>query len=176
MTANLPAPAQPEKPAPTKRITAKIKAAISALVEGNAKNITQAAGQAGLSRSHLSRELSRPHIHAHLLNKTKRHLATQAARAGAVKTELMESANDMVRDRASSFVLGLAGIALDAGSGGGGSGRARAGYLIDLSEPQQPGLQIVIVQGEKRHLPEDAPGLTIDVTPNPNESQNKQAG
>jgi hypothetical protein len=33
-----------------------------------------------------------------------------AARAGATKVELLDSANEMVRDRASSFALGLAGI------------------------------------------------------------------
>jgi hypothetical protein len=39
-----------------------------------------------------------------------RHLAIQAARAGAVNGELLESPNEMVRDRSSSFILGLAGI------------------------------------------------------------------
>jgi hypothetical protein len=43
--------------------------------------------------------------------KVSRHLAIMAARAGAVKGELLDSANEMVRDRSSSFVLGLAGIA-----------------------------------------------------------------
>jgi len=51
-----------------------------------------------------------------------------------VKGELLDSANEMVRDRASSFVLGLAGI-------------APADPNLRSGTGQQPGLQIVIVQG-----------------------------
>jgi hypothetical protein len=40
-----------------------------------------------------------------------RRLAIAAARAGAVKGELLDSDNELVRDRASTFVLGLAGMA-----------------------------------------------------------------
>jgi hypothetical protein len=61
-------------------------------------------------------------------------LAIMAARAGYVKGELLDSANEMVRDRASSFVLGLAGI-------------APADPNLRSGTGQQPGLQIVIVQG-----------------------------
>ena len=51
MTAHVPAPAVPEdKSAQQKRITKKIRAAVDALVQGDAKSITEAAEKAGLSR------------------------------------------------------------------------------------------------------------------------------
>jgi hypothetical protein len=80
------------------------------MVNGDAKSITEAAEKAGLSRSHLSLELGKQHISAFLRDKVLRNLAINAARAGAVKTELLDSPNEMVRDRASSFVLALASI------------------------------------------------------------------
>jgi hypothetical protein len=43
-----------------------------------------------------------------------------------------------------------------------GYGGARAGYVLDLSDQQTPGLVIVI---EQPKAPTQSPGLTIDVTP-----------
>jgi hypothetical protein len=117
-----------------KRISAKVRAAIEALVAGTAKTITDAADHAGLSREHLSRELSKPHVTEHLRQRIKRSLAVGAARAGATKLALLDSANEMVRDRASSFVLGLIGIVPEPSP-------------VDRAATQQPGLQIVIVNG-----------------------------
>ncbi|MDA9506273.1 hypothetical protein XI09_16855 [Bradyrhizobium sp. CCBAU 11386] len=112
-----------------------MREAIDALVAGTVKTVTDAAEHAGLSREHLSRELSKPHIAEHLRQKIQRTLAVGAARAGATKLALLDSANEMVRDRASSFLLGVAGFSPDAAAAGNQRG------------PQQlPGLQIVIVQ------------------------------
>jgi hypothetical protein len=120
-----------EKPKP---ISAKVRAAIDAMVAGTAKTITDAADHAGLSREHLSRELSKPHVTEHLRQKIKRSLAVGAARASATKLALLDSPNEMVRDRASSFVLGLIGIVPEAAP-------------VDRSAPgQMPAVQIVIIQ------------------------------
>jgi hypothetical protein len=80
------------------------------MVSGECKKITEAAEKVGLARESLSRALSKPYIAEHLRQKVLRSLAIAATRAGATKVELLDSANEMVRDRASSFVLGLAGI------------------------------------------------------------------
>jgi len=117
-----------------KRISAKVRAAIDAMVAGDAKTITDAADRAGLSREHLSREISKPHVTEHLRQKIKRSLAVGAARAGATKLALLDSPNEMVRDRASSFVLGLLGIVPEPSP-------------VDRPGTQQPGLQIVIIGG-----------------------------
>jgi DNA-binding phage protein len=114
-----------------KRISAKVRAAVDAMVAGTAKTITDAADHAGLSREHLSRELSKPHVTEHLRQKIKRSLAAGAARAGVTKLALLDSPNEMVRDRASSYVLGLIGIVPDSSP-------------TERSATQQPGLQIVI--------------------------------
>jgi hypothetical protein len=66
--------------------------------------------------------------------KVVKHLALNAARAGATKVELLDSANEMVRDRASSFVLGLAGIQPATSPSLNVNIEVKAGYVIDLSD------------------------------------------
>jgi hypothetical protein len=101
----------PDVPAvPHKRISAKVRRAIDAMVSGDCKQIKEAAEKVRLARESLSRALSTPHVAEHLRQKVLRHLAIAAARAGAVKGELLDSDSEIARDRASSFVLGLAGI------------------------------------------------------------------
>jgi hypothetical protein len=137
-----------------------VRVAIDAMVDGTAKTITAAAEHAGLSREHLSRELSKPHITEHLRQKIKRSLAVGAACAGATKLALLDSPNEMVRDRASSYVLGLLGIVPESSP-------------TDRSAAQQPGLQIVIYSPGSTVAPKvigpmfDAPGRTIDHEPAP---------
>lgn len=117
-----------------KRISGKVRAAIEALVEGSCKTVTDAAAHAGISREHLSRELSRPHIAEHLRQRIQRTLAVGAARAGATKLALLDSPNEMVRDRASSFILGTVGIVPEPAP-------------VDRTAALVPGLQIVVIQG-----------------------------
>ena len=93
-----------------KRVSKKVTAAIDKMVSGECRTIADAAEQVGLARESLSRALSRPHVAELMRTKVLRSLAIAATRAGATKVELLDSANEMVRDRASSFVLGLAGI------------------------------------------------------------------
>jgi len=110
------------------------------MVTGQCKTIQSAAEKAGLSREHFTRELSKPHIAEHLRQKVLRSLAIAAARAGAVKGELLDSDNEMVRDRSSSFVLALAGIAPATSPGVAINVEIKAGYVIDLTDdPRQPG-------------------------------------
>jgi len=80
------------------------------MVSGECKKITDAAEKVGLARESLSRALNKPHIAEFMRTKVVRSLAIAATCAGATKVELLDSADEMVRDRASSFVLGLAGI------------------------------------------------------------------
>jgi hypothetical protein len=167
MTRNVPAPVaqQPDKPVQPKRITKKIRAAVDALVHGDAKSITEAAEKAGLSRSHLSRELGKPHITAHLRDKVLRNLAVNSAKAGATKVQLLDSANEMVRYRASSFILGLAGISPEVAGAQRFPG-ARSGYLIDLTEPQTVAGLVIHVHHSAPKPAADAAGIVIDVSPN----------
>jgi hypothetical protein len=135
----------PDVPAlPHKRISAKVRRAIDALVSGDCKQIKEAAEKVGLARESLSRALSTPHVAEHLRQKVLRHLAIAAARAGAVKGELLDSDSEIVRDRASTFVLGLAGIAPNTAPAANVNLQARAGYVIILSSPGEgPPMRIV---------------------------------
>jgi hypothetical protein len=105
-------PAPATTAAPTRRISKKVARAIDLMVSGECKKITEAAEKVGMARESLSRALSTPHVAEHLRQKVLRHLAiaAAAARAGATKVDLLDSDSEIARDRASSFVLGLAGI------------------------------------------------------------------
>lgn len=91
-----------------------------------------------LVRESLSRALSKPHVAEHMRQKVLRSLAIAATRAGATKVELLDSANEMVRDLASSFVLGLAGIQPATTPSLNISFEVKAGYVIDLSDDPAP--------------------------------------
>ena len=128
---------------PPKRISKKVRVAIDAMVTGECKKISAAAAKAGLARESLSRALSTPHVAEHLRQKVIRHLAIHAARAGATKTELLDSASEIVRDRASSFVLGLAGIQPASNPSISVNLEIRSGYVIDLSDDPPPAMQTI---------------------------------
>jgi hypothetical protein len=134
-----------DQPAPaadidqTKRISKKVRGAIDAMVAGGEiKTIADAARHVGLARETLSRSLSIPHIAEHLRQKVIRHLAIHAARAGATKVDLLDSGNEMARDRASTFVLGLAGIQPATSPSLSVNIEVKAGYVIDLSDDPVP--------------------------------------
>jgi hypothetical protein len=124
-------PAAPDKPT---RISTKVRSAIAKMVSGDCKKITDAALVVGLSREHLSRELNKPHIAEFMRQEVLRSLSVAAARAGAVKEELLDSDNAIVRDRASSFVLGLAGIQPAGTPSVSVNLEIKAGYVIDLTD------------------------------------------
>jgi hypothetical protein len=123
---------------PKKRISKKVCAAIDAMIAGDCKKISEAAAKVGLARESLSRALSTPHIAEHLRQKVIRHLAIHAARAGATKVDLLDSGNEMARDRASTFVLGLAGIQPATTPSVSLNIEVKAGYVIDLSDDPAP--------------------------------------
>jgi hypothetical protein len=135
-------PPAPSEPIAQRRISKKVRSGIDALVSGQCKTIRDASEKAGLSREHFTRELSKPHIAAYMHGKVVRQLAIAAARAGAVKGELLDSDNEMVRDRSSSFVLGLAGIAPASTPGLAVNIEIKAGYVIDLTDDPRPGAAI----------------------------------
>ena len=125
-------PAVAEKP---RRITHKVRRSIDALVAGDARRSLTPPAPAGLSREHLSRELSKPHVATFLQQKVSRALAMASARAGATKVELLDSPSEHVRNQASSFVLGVAGIRPATSPSVSLNIEVKAGYIIDLSEP-----------------------------------------
>lgn len=128
---------------PPKRISKKVRAAIDMMVSGDCKRICDAAAKVGLARESLSRALSTPHVAEHLRQKVLRHLAIAAARAGATKVELLDSDSEIARDRASGFILGLAGIQPASTPSISLNLEIKAGYVIDLSDDPPPALRVV---------------------------------
>jgi hypothetical protein len=136
-------PAKPKRieapPEPRRRpISKKVIRAIDLMIGGKAKNITEAADQVGIARETLSRNLSRPDIGETMRQKVVRSLAMAAGRASAVKVDLMESDNAIVRERASSFVLGMIGIAPQPNPASVSINlEIKAGYVIDLRDDDE---------------------------------------
>ena len=85
----------------------------------SARRFPRAAEAAGLARESLSRALSKPHVAELMRTKVLRSLA-------------------MARDRASTFVLGLAGIAPETTPSVNVNINLKAGYVIDLSDDPPP--------------------------------------
>lgn len=71
----------------------------------------------------------------------------------------------MVRDRASSWLLELAGYSPNPAAGNHRGDGPRAGWTIDLSEPTQPGLVIVVNHPLPPAPRADQTGVVIDATP-----------
>jgi hypothetical protein len=67
-----------------------------------------------------------------------RTIAMAAGRAAEVKAELLDCPDNMVRDRSSTFVLGVAGIAPATTPGIALNIEIKAGYVIDLTD-DRPG-------------------------------------
>ena len=129
--------------APARRISKKVIAAIDKMVSGECKKINEAAEAVGLARESLSRALSKPHVAELMRTKVLRMLAMAAARAGATKVDLLDSDNAMARDRASTFVLGLAGIQPASSPTVNLNIEMKAGYVIDLSDDPPPPMRTI---------------------------------
>jgi predicted nucleic acid-binding protein len=140
----------PAVPVPAKRISKKVSRSIDLMVTGECKTIKEAAEKVGLARESLSRALSTPHIAEYLRTKVLRSLAMAAARAGAVKVDLLDSDNAIARERASSFVLGLAGIAPAATPSVSLNLEIKAGYVIDLTDDRPTSRPMRIVSSTAR--------------------------
>jgi hypothetical protein len=123
---------------PPRRVSKKVIAAIDKMVSGECKKIAEAAEQVRLARESLSRALSKAHVAELMRTKVLRALSIAATRAGATKVELLDSPSELVRDRASSFVLGLAGIAPASTPSVSINREVKAGYVIDLSDDPPP--------------------------------------
>jgi hypothetical protein len=136
--ASLDQPAPIVPPDAPKRVSKKVAAAIDKMVSGECKKITDAAQAVGMARESLSRALSKPHVVDLMRQKVIRALALASARAGSTKVDLLDSDNEMVRDRASTLVLGLAGIQPASSPTVSLNVEIRAGYVIDLSEGTEP--------------------------------------
>jgi hypothetical protein len=89
----------------TRRNPEKTRRAIELLATGKCKTQTEAAVAVGTTRETLCRNLAKPHILEFMRQRAMRTIAMAAGRAAEVKAELLDCADNMVRDRSSTFVL-----------------------------------------------------------------------
>ena len=116
-----------------RRISDKVRRALQLLATGKCKQITDAAAEVGMARESLTRALDKPHVIDYVRTRAQRHIALLAGRAAEVKGELLDSDNDLVRDRASTHILGTSGIGPSTEAALAVSVNIRAGWIIDLS-------------------------------------------
>lgn len=116
------------------RITAKVRRAIDLMARGECKTILEAAAKVGLARESLGRALAKPHVVEHMRQRAVRTIQMAAARAAEVKAELLDCGDSMARDRASTFVLGTAGIGPTTAPSLSVNIEMRAGYVLDLRD------------------------------------------
>jgi hypothetical protein len=137
----------------------RVRAAIEALVTGQARTITAAAKKVGLTRERLSRAFSEPHNAEALRTRAAREVALSSGRASARLNQLIDSTSQRVALEATKFSLGVAGIKPAADNVSVNIGlELRAGYVIDLRG-----------RGDRSPLPavtiDGAAGAVIDAKP-----------
>jgi hypothetical protein len=121
----------------------KVRAAIEALVTGQVRTITAAAKKVGLTRERLSRAFSEPHNAEALRTRAAREVALSSGRAAARLNQLIDSTSQRVALEATKFSLGVAGIKPAEDARVSVSIELKAGYVIDLSERDEPAARIV---------------------------------
>jgi hypothetical protein len=115
------------------RITARVRRAIDLMATGQSKTITETAEKVGMARESLGRALAKPHVVEHMRLRALRTIQMAAGRAAEVKAELLDCGDSVARDRASTFVLGTAGIGPATAPALGVNPEIRAGYVIILT-------------------------------------------
>jgi hypothetical protein len=127
----------------TRKPPPKVRAAIEALVTGQVRTITAAAKRVGLTRERLSRAFSEPHNAEALRTTAAREVALSSGRAAARLNQLIDSTSQKVSLEATKFSLGVAGIKPATDPQVNINLEIHAGYVIDLSERDEPAAKIV---------------------------------
>jgi hypothetical protein len=131
---NLPEPVKRER---KRRIPARIAKAISLIVDGECRTYKAAAERANLNPSYFSQALQKPHIRVFYERKARENLGAGILRASARVLELMDGDSEHVAFDASKHVLAIAGIKPVADAQLNVNIELKAGYVIDLSEPNR---------------------------------------
>jgi predicted XRE-type DNA-binding protein len=100
-----------------------------------------AANKVGMSESHLSHELKKPHIQVFIARKIRETVALGALRASTRLVELIDAGSEHVSADITKHTLAIAGIKPTADSQVSVNIDIKAGYCIDISP--EPAMQIV---------------------------------
>lgn len=131
----------PDEAIPVKepRISKRMRKVLSALAT---RGMTQrdAAKLHGMSETWLSTALRKPEIQVFIARKMRETVAIGGLRASARLVELIDSASDHVSADVSKHALAIAGIKPAHDAQVSVNIDVRAGYWIDTSEPDKPGI------------------------------------
>ena len=148
-----------EKPDRRKPISNQLKAALDSMVEDGLM-WDQAAVKAGMHVRSMRLALKKPHVLNYL--KQARQVFLASVGAGNLRRLAQLRDQDDNRNAAVAAARTIEGLIETTHGSSASIAFGRAGYVIDLSEPVRPGLQLVIVEREKAAPPPEV----IDVTPN----------
>jgi hypothetical protein len=142
-------------------ITGRLKQALDLMI-WQAMPWDQAAREVGMTVRNMRLSMNKPHVLAYLRRERGVRLVSGSAKNLARLEELRDQSDNITGAVQAAKTLEQMTSEAVGAPGAGPNGQPRAGWLIDLSGGStQPGLQIVIVQGEQQPA-----GMTIDVTPN----------
>lgn len=123
----------------TPRIPPKVKHACELLADGKVKTISAAAERVNLSREHLSKMLSRPHIRAFFARRAAENIDRAQLRASVRLVELIDAQSEHVAAKVSERILENAGVLKPQSAGGSVNvsihNNIAPGYVIDLTPP-----------------------------------------
>lgn len=125
-----------------KRVPKRVQQAIRLIYSGECKYMKDAAKRVSMSPEHLSRMLRKEHVQVFVAGQRRQTLAEGAMRATARLNELVDAASEHVALQASTFHLGVQGVA-PKGQGISVDVNIRAGFVIDISESDAPGARVI---------------------------------
>jgi hypothetical protein len=120
-----------------RRVSKRLAEAVNLLLDGGCKTQKEAAARVGLNSSYLCEALKKPHVKVFIDRRIRETISAGTMRASARIIELLESGSDHVSLDASKHLLGIAGIKPAAEPQVALNIHVKAGYVIDLSEPDE---------------------------------------
>ena len=121
------------------RVPRKVRECIDLIAFGHVDTKAAAARKIGISREYLARSYQNPAVAQYSTEAARRAIAMGSPRAAAVLNELADSASsERVQMEAASRVLANNGIKPPADAQVNVNIEMKAGYVIDLSEPDEP--------------------------------------
>lgn len=118
------------------RIPKRVRHACELIADGKVATITAAAERVGLSREHLSKTLSRPHVQAFIARKSRETIGTSILRASNRLVGLIDAKSEHVAAQVSERILTSEGILKTDQRAISVNVDVRAGFVLDLREDQ----------------------------------------
>jgi hypothetical protein len=131
------APQQAAKPEKKQRISKRLALAVNLLVTGECRTQKAAAERANLHPVYLSEALRKPHVRVFYERAARESISAGVMRAAARINSLVDANSEHVSFDAAKHVLGIAGIKPAPDTNVSVNIELKAGYVIDLREPEQ---------------------------------------